>query len=100
MSFQCLTLESSFPYNLIENVVTTFYASLLVNKQTFLDPSVSYSDDTFPSREITMFIRLYAYRWDLGFFYSLKTKKGRYSLSNILLEKVEVLLITLFLELL
>ncbi|WP_419247156.1 hypothetical protein ACJZL1_05855 [Wolbachia endosymbiont of Rhagoletis indifferens] len=40
MSFQCLTLESSFPYNLIENVVTTFYASLLVNKQTFLDPSV------------------------------------------------------------
>ncbi|WP_353284977.1 hypothetical protein [Wolbachia endosymbiont (group A) of Beris morrisii] len=39
MSFQCLTLESSFPYNLIENVVTTFYASLLVNKQTFLDPS-------------------------------------------------------------
>ncbi|WP_353277660.1 hypothetical protein [Wolbachia endosymbiont (group A) of Agelastica alni] len=32
-------LESSFPYNLIENVVTTFYASLLVNKQTFLDPS-------------------------------------------------------------
>ncbi|MFT0820395.1 MULTISPECIES: hypothetical protein [unclassified Wolbachia] len=63
-------------------------------------PSVSYSDDTFPSREITMFIRLYAYRWDLGFFYSLKTKKGRYSLSNILLEKVEVLLITLFLELL
>ncbi|MFP3026415.1 MAG: hypothetical protein ACEY3L_09290 [Wolbachia sp.] len=36
MSFQCLTLESSFPYNLIENVVTTFYASLLVNN---LDPS-------------------------------------------------------------
>ncbi|MFP3028526.1 MAG: hypothetical protein ACEY3L_20600 [Wolbachia sp.] len=29
MSFQCLTLESSFPYNLIENVVTTFYASVL-----------------------------------------------------------------------
>ncbi|WP_265036507.1 hypothetical protein [Wolbachia endosymbiont (group A) of Anomoia purmunda] len=44
MSFQCLTLESSFPYNLIENVVTTFYASLLVNKQTFLDPSVKHWD--------------------------------------------------------
>ncbi|MDX5507765.1 MAG: hypothetical protein O7149_04080 [Wolbachia endosymbiont of Hylaeus sinuatus] len=40
MSFQCLTLESSFPYNLIENVVTTFCASLLAYKQTFLDPSV------------------------------------------------------------
>ncbi|MDX5507632.1 MAG: hypothetical protein O7149_03365 [Wolbachia endosymbiont of Hylaeus sinuatus] len=40
LSFQCLTLESSFPYNLIENVVTTFHASLLVHKQTFLDPSV------------------------------------------------------------
>ncbi|WP_341811316.1 hypothetical protein [Wolbachia endosymbiont (group A) of Oxytorus armatus] len=39
MSFQCLTLESSFPYNLIENVVTTFCASLLAYKQTFLDPS-------------------------------------------------------------
>ncbi|WP_353282827.1 hypothetical protein [Wolbachia endosymbiont (group A) of Pogonocherus hispidulus] len=34
------TLGSSFPYNLIENVVTTFYASLLAHKQTFLDPSV------------------------------------------------------------
>ncbi|MBC6686612.1 hypothetical protein H9I48_05320 [Wolbachia pipientis] len=34
------SLESSFPYNLIENVVTTFYASLLAYKQTFLDPSV------------------------------------------------------------
>ncbi|WP_265025791.1 hypothetical protein [Wolbachia endosymbiont (group A) of Bibio marci] len=39
MSSQCLTLGSSFPYNLIENVVTTFYASLLVSKQTFLDSS-------------------------------------------------------------
>ncbi|WP_408066738.1 hypothetical protein [Wolbachia pipientis] len=40
MSFQCLTLESSFPYNLIENVVTTFCASLLAYKQTFLDLSI------------------------------------------------------------
>ncbi|WP_341823411.1 hypothetical protein [Wolbachia endosymbiont (group A) of Agelastica alni] len=40
MSFQCLTLESNFPYNLIENVVTIFYASLLTHKQTFLGPSV------------------------------------------------------------
>ncbi|WP_341818176.1 hypothetical protein [Wolbachia endosymbiont (group A) of Andrena fulva] len=39
MSSQCLTLGSSFPYNLIENVVTTFCASLLAYKQTFLDPS-------------------------------------------------------------
>ncbi|WP_341823731.1 hypothetical protein [Wolbachia endosymbiont (group A) of Agelastica alni] len=46
MSFQCLTLESSFPYNLIENVVTTFYVSLLAYKQTFLDPSIGYLDDS------------------------------------------------------
>ncbi|WP_454898720.1 hypothetical protein, partial [Wolbachia pipientis] len=39
LSSQCLTLGSSFPYNLIENVVTTFCASLLAYKQTFLDPS-------------------------------------------------------------
>ncbi len=45
VSFQCLALESSFPYNLIENVVTTFCASLLAYKQTFLDPSVKHWDD-------------------------------------------------------
>ncbi|WP_156517981.1 MULTISPECIES: hypothetical protein [unclassified Wolbachia] len=31
MSFQCLTLESSFPYNLIESIITTFRASLQAN---------------------------------------------------------------------
>ncbi|WP_338482508.1 hypothetical protein [Wolbachia endosymbiont (group A) of Ophion costatus] len=45
LSSQCLTLGSSFPYNLIENVVTTFCASLLAYKQTFLDPSVKHWDD-------------------------------------------------------
>ncbi|WP_265036308.1 hypothetical protein [Wolbachia endosymbiont (group A) of Anomoia purmunda] len=48
-----MTLESSFPYNLIENVVTTFCASLLAYKQTFLDPSVKHWDDTilFPGSQ-------------------------------------------------
>ncbi|WP_265043243.1 hypothetical protein [Wolbachia endosymbiont (group A) of Scambus nigricans] len=57
MSFQCLTLESSFPYNLIENVVTTFCASLLAYKQTFLDPSGLWCIATY--ERLTIVIALF-----------------------------------------
>ncbi|MFP3025995.1 MAG: hypothetical protein ACEY3L_07000 [Wolbachia sp.] len=40
MSSQCPDTGIQPFCNLIENVVTTFYASLLAHKQTFLDPSV------------------------------------------------------------
>ncbi|WP_264338260.1 MULTISPECIES: hypothetical protein [unclassified Wolbachia] len=53
LSSQCLTLGSSFPYNLIENVVTTFCASLLAYKQTFLDPSVKHWDDTIIKESVS-----------------------------------------------
>ncbi|MGL9702172.1 MAG: hypothetical protein ACR5K3_00325 [Wolbachia sp.] len=52
VSFQRVTLESSFPCNLTKNVFSTRLAtfhdhriSLLVNKQTFLDSSVEHWND-------------------------------------------------------